>query len=48
VQARRRLLRLRRASECLDTLRGSSRGSPLTTSPMSLVRLLRHIVRLVT
>jgi hypothetical protein len=46
--ARRRLLRLRRASECLDTSSGSSRGSSLTTSPTSLVRLLRHVVRLVT
>jgi hypothetical protein len=32
AQARRRLLRLRRASGCLDTSRGSSRGSSSTTS----------------
>jgi hypothetical protein len=43
--ARRRLLRLRCASGCLG---GSSRGSSLTTSPMPRVRVLRHVVRLVT
>jgi hypothetical protein len=31
VQARHQLLRLRRASGCLSTSRGSSRGSSLTT-----------------
>jgi hypothetical protein len=31
VQARRRLLRLHRASGCLGTSCGSSRGSSLTT-----------------
>jgi hypothetical protein len=42
--AHRRLLRLRRASGCLGTLRGSSS----TTSPTPRVRVPRHIVRLVT
>jgi hypothetical protein len=42
--ARRRLLRLRRASGCLGTPRGSSS----TTSPPLRVRVPRHIVRLVT
>jgi hypothetical protein len=56
--ARRRLLRLRRASGCLGTARGSSRcsssttssraGSSLTTSPTSSVRVPRHVARLVT
>jgi hypothetical protein len=50
--ARRRLLRLRRASGCLGTSRGSSRGSsrrsPSTTLTMPRVRLLRHVARLVT
>jgi hypothetical protein len=48
AQARRRLLRLRRASGCLGTSRGSSRGSLSTTSPTPCVRLLRHVARLVT
>jgi hypothetical protein len=47
VQARRRLLRLRRASECLGTSRGSSRGSSSTTSPPPRVRVPRHVARLV-
>jgi hypothetical protein len=57
AQARRRLLRLRRASGCLDTSRGSSRGSSSTTLPRAgsssttstttRVRLLRHVARLV-
>jgi hypothetical protein len=41
--ARRRLLRLRRASGCL----GTSRGSSSTTSPTSRVRVLRHVARLI-
>jgi hypothetical protein len=45
--ARRRLLRLRRATRCLGTSRDSSRGLSLTTSPPSRVRLLRHVTRLV-
>jgi hypothetical protein len=53
VQARRRLLRLRCASGCLGTSRGSSSGSSSTTPPRAgslsttsttpRVRLLRHI-----
>jgi hypothetical protein len=46
--ARRRLLRLRRASVCLGTSRGSSRGSSSTTSPTPCIWLLRHVARLVT
>jgi hypothetical protein len=42
--ARRRLLHLRRTSGCL----GTSCGSSSTTSPMSRLRVPRHIVRLVT
>jgi hypothetical protein len=45
--ARCRLLRLRRTSECLGTLRGSSRGSLLTTSTTPRVRVPRHVTRLV-
>jgi hypothetical protein len=55
--ARRRLLRLRRASGCLGTSRGSSRGSSSTTSPRAgslsttsptpRVRVPRHVARLV-
>jgi hypothetical protein len=45
--ARRRLLRLRRASGCLSTSRGSSPGSSSTTSPAPRVRLLWHVARLV-
>jgi hypothetical protein len=48
VQARRRLLRLRRASGCLGMSRSSSRGSSSTTSPTLRVRFLRHVERLVT
>jgi hypothetical protein len=47
AQARRRLLRLRRASGCHGTSRDSSRGSSSTTSPTTRVRLLRHVARLV-
>jgi hypothetical protein len=43
AQARHRLLRLRRASGCL----GTSRGSSSTTSTTPRVRLLRHVARLV-
>jgi hypothetical protein len=47
-----RLLRLRRASRCLDTSCGSSRGSSRrsssTTSPPPRVRVPRHVARLVT
>jgi hypothetical protein len=46
--ARRRLLRLRRASGCLDTSRGSSCGSSSTTSTMPRVQVPRHVARLVT
>jgi hypothetical protein len=50
-QARRRLLRLRRASWCLGTSRGSSRGtscgSSSTTSPTPCVWVLRHVARLI-
>jgi hypothetical protein len=42
--AHRRLLRLRRASGCLGTLRGSSS----TTSTTPRIRVPRHVVRLVT
>jgi hypothetical protein len=48
AQARHRLLRLRRASGCLGTSRGSSRRSPSTTSPTLRVRVPRHIAQLVT
>jgi hypothetical protein len=43
LTARRRLLRLRRASGCL----GMSRGSLSTTSPTPCILVLRHITRLV-
>jgi hypothetical protein len=46
--AHRRLLRQRRAFECLGTSRGSSRGSSSTTSTMPRVRVPRHVARLVT
>jgi hypothetical protein len=50
--ARRRLLRLRRASGCLGMSRGSSRGSSRrsssTTSSTPCVRVPRHIARLIT
>jgi hypothetical protein len=45
--AHRRLLHLRRASGCLGTSRGSSRGSSSTTSPPPHVREPRHVARLV-
>jgi hypothetical protein len=49
--ARRRLLRVRRASMCLGTSRssscGSSRHSSSTTSPTPHDRMLRHVTRLV-
>jgi hypothetical protein len=58
AQACRRLLRLRRASGCLGTSCGSSRGSSSTTSPRAgsssttsptpRFRVPRHIARLVT
>jgi hypothetical protein len=57
TQARCRLLRLRRASSCLDMSRDSSRrsssttppraGSSSTTSPTPRVRVPRHVARLV-
>jgi hypothetical protein len=50
--ARRRLLRLRRASGCLSMLhsssRGSSRGSSSTTSTTPHGRVPQHVARLVT
>jgi hypothetical protein len=46
--ARRRLLRLRRASGCLGTSRGSSRRSSSTTSPPLRIRVPRHVARVVT
>jgi hypothetical protein len=45
--ARCRLLRLRRASRCLGTSRGSSRASSSTTWPTLCVRVPRHVARLV-
>jgi hypothetical protein len=48
AQARHRLLRLRRASGCLGTSRGSSRRSSSTTSPPPRVRVPRHVAQLVT
>jgi hypothetical protein len=48
TQARRRLLRLRRASGCLGTSRGSSRGLSSTTSTTPCVRVPRHVARLIT
>jgi hypothetical protein len=45
--ARRRLLRLRRASGCLGTSRGSSRHSSSTFSPTLCVRVPRHVAWLV-
>jgi hypothetical protein len=47
AQARRQLLRLRRASGCLGTSRGSSRGSSSTTSPPPRVQVPQHVTRLV-
>jgi hypothetical protein len=46
--ARRQLLRLRGASWCLGTSCGSSRRSLSTTSTTPLVRVPRHVARLVT
>jgi hypothetical protein len=46
--ARRRLVRLRRASGCLGTSRGSSPGSSSTTSTTPRVQVPRHVARLVT
>jgi hypothetical protein len=50
-QARRRLLHLRHASGCLGTSRSSSRdlsrGSSSTTSPLSRVRVSRHVARII-
>jgi hypothetical protein len=45
--ARRRLLRLRRASGCLGTSHDSSRRSS-STSTTSRVRVPRHVARLIT
>jgi hypothetical protein len=47
AQARRRLLRLHRASGCLGTSRGSSCGSSSTTSTTPRVRVPRQVSRLV-
>jgi hypothetical protein len=47
AQARRRLLHLHRASGCLGTSCGSLHGSSSTTSPPALVRVPRHVARLV-
>jgi hypothetical protein len=47
ITARRRLLRVRRASGCLGTSCGSSRGSSSTTSTTPRVRVPRHVTRLV-
>jgi hypothetical protein len=44
AQARRRLIRLRRASGCL----GTSRGSSSTTSTTPRIQVPRHVARLVT
>jgi hypothetical protein len=46
TQACRRLLRLRRASRCLGTSRGSSCRSSSTTSTTPRVRVPRHVTRL--
>jgi hypothetical protein len=54
ASARRRLLRLRHASGCLGTSRGSSStispraGSSSTTSPTPRVQVPRHVTQLVT
>jgi hypothetical protein len=48
VQARRRLLRLHRASRCLGTSRGSSRDSLSITSTTPRVRVPWHVARLIT
>jgi hypothetical protein len=46
--ARRRLLRLRRASGCLDTSHGLYHRSSSTTSRTPCVRVPRHVVRVIT
>jgi hypothetical protein len=46
AQARRRQLRIRRASGCLSSLRGLSRG-PSSITPLPHVRVPRHVARLV-
>jgi hypothetical protein len=46
--ARRRLLRLRRASRCLGTSCGSSRRSSSTTPPTPRVRVPRHVAWLIS
>jgi hypothetical protein len=43
----RPLIRLRRASGCLGTLRSSSRLSSSTTSPTPRVRVPRHVTRFI-
>jgi hypothetical protein len=48
AQARRPLLRLRRASGCLGTSRGSSRGSSSTSSTTPRVWVPQHVARLIT
>jgi hypothetical protein len=48
LAARRRLLRLCRASGCLGTSRGSSRISLSTTSPTWRVLVPRHVAQLIT
>jgi hypothetical protein len=48
AQARRPLLRLRRASGCLGTSRGSSRGSSSTSSTTPHVWVPQHVARLIT
>jgi hypothetical protein len=45
--ARRRLLRLRRASGCLGTSRGSSRRSSSNTPPTPRIRVPWHVARLI-
>jgi hypothetical protein len=45
--ARRRLLRLRRETECLGTSHSSSRGSSTTSSTTPRVRMPRHVAQLI-
>jgi hypothetical protein len=47
AQARHQLLLLRRASGCLGTSCGSSRGSSSATSPTPRIRVPWHVARLV-
>jgi hypothetical protein len=47
AKARGRLLFLRRASGCLGTSRGLSRGSSSTTLPPLRVRVPQHVARLI-